>query len=137
MSSGGNYMFMMVGVNDTPVYEAEFVNTQRREDNSHLNQFIIHAALDMVEDHVWGTQSMFFRSVDKFNDYLISAFVTAAGIKFMLLHDVRNEDGIRSFFNDVHELYVKVLMNPFYQPNTPIASPLFDSRVKTLGRRYF
>lgn len=132
-------MFMIVagGEVDSPIYEAEFINTQRREDNSHLNQFIIHAALDMVEDSVWGTQSMFFKSVDKFNDYLISAFVTAGGIKFMLLHDVRNEDGIRSFFHDVHELYVKVLMNPFYQPNTPITSSLFDSRVKTLGRRYF
>ena len=132
-------MFMIVagGEVDSPIYEAEFINTQRREDNSHLNQFIIHAALDMVEDSVWGTQSMFFKSVDKFNDYLISAFVTAGGIKFMLLHDVRNEDGIRSFFHDVHELYVKVLMNPFYQPNTPITFSLFDSRVKTLGRRYF
>ena len=132
-------MFMIVagGEVDSPIYEAEFINTQRREDNSHLNQFIIHAALDMVEDSVWGTQSMFFKSVDKFNDYLISAFVTAGGIKFMLLHDVRNEDGIRSFFHDVHELYVKVLMNPFYQPNSPVTSPLFDSRVKTLGRRYF
>ena len=55
----------------------------------------------------------------------------------MLLHDVRNEDGIRNFFHDVHELYVKVLMNPFYTPNTPISSQLFDSRVKALGRRYF
>ena len=132
-------MFMIVagGEVDSPIYEAEFINVQRREDNSHLNQFIIHAALDMVEDSVWGTQSMFFKSVDKFNDYLISAFVTAGGIKFMLLHDVRNEDGIRSFFQDVHELYVKVLMNPFYQPNTPITSQLFHERIKTLGRRYF
>ena len=79
---------------------------------------------------------MLFRSVDKFNDFLISAFVTAGHIKLMLLHDVRNEEGIRSFFQDVHELYVKVLMNPFYQPSSPITSPLFDSRVKTLGRRH-
>ena len=137
MSTPGNYMFMMIAEGDAPIYEAEFVApAQQREDNSHLNQFIIHAALDMVEDSVWGTQSMFFKSVDKFNDYLISAFVTAGGIKFMLLHDVRNEDGIRSFFHDVHELYVKVLMNPFYKPNSPITSPIFDSRVKTLGRRY-
>ena len=137
--SGGNYMFMMVssGDIDTPIYEAEFINTQRRDDNSHLNQFIIHAALDMVEDSVWGTQSMLFKSVDKFNEYLISAFVTAGHVKLMLLHDVRNEDGIRSFFHDVHELYVKVLMNPFYTPNSPITSATFDSRVKTLGRRYF
>mmetsp|Transcript_53433 Transcript_53433/g.106266 ORF Transcript_53433/g.106266 Transcript_53433/m.106266 type:complete len:137 (-) Transcript_53433:203-613(-) len=135
--SGGNYMFVIVAEGDAPIYEAEFVNAQKREDNSHLNQFIIHAALDMVDDSVWGTQSMVFKSVDKFNDFLISAFVTAGHIKLMLLHDVKNEEGIRNFFHDVHELYVKVLMNPFYQPNSAITSPLFDSRVKTLGRRYF
>lgn len=160
-------MFMIVAEGDAPIYEAEFVNAQRvrarchilllrprardamtfttltnrftaqREDNSHLNQFIIHAALDMVDDSVWGTQSMTFKSVDKFNDFIISAFVTAGHIKLMLLHDVRNDEGIRNFFNDVHELYVKVLMNAFYQPNSAITSTLFDSRVKTLGRRYF
>ena len=133
----GNYMFVMVAQGDTPVYEAEFLNTQRREDTSHLNQFIIHAALDMVDDAVWGTQSMLFKNVDKFNDYLVSAFVTAGHVRLMLLHDVRNEDGIRNFFHDVHELYVKVLMNPFHVFNTPINSPLFDARVKVLGRKYF
>ena len=86
---------------------------------------------------MWSTQGMFFKNVDKFNDFIISAFVTAGHIKLMLLHDVRNEDGIRNFFHDVHELYIKVLMNPFYEPNTPITSTLFDSRVKLLGRRYF
>ena len=113
------------------------VARSQREDNSHLNQFIIHAALDMVEDSVWGTQNMLFKSVDKFNDYLISAFVTAGHVKLMLLHDVRNEDGIKNFFHDVHELYIKVLLNPFYTPNSPITSPTFHSRVTTLGRKYF
>ena len=67
----------------------------------------------------------------------ISAFVTAGHVKLMLLHDVRNEEGIRSFFHDVHELYVKVLMNPFYNVSSPISSSLFDARVKVLGRKYF
>lgn len=26
----------------------------------------------------------------------------------MLLHEVRNDDGIKNFFQEVHELYVKV-----------------------------
>ena len=39
---------------------------------------MVHAALDVVEDSVWGTQSLVFKSVDKFNDFLISAFVTGA-----------------------------------------------------------
>ena len=32
----------------------------------------------------------------------------ATDMKFVLLHEARNDDGIRSFFVDVWELYVKV-----------------------------
>ena len=34
------------------------------------------------------------------------------------------------FLSEVHELYVKVLLNPFYEPNTRIKSASFDARVK-------
>jgi hypothetical protein len=94
-----------------------------------LIQFIIHAALDCVEQKVWSTTSMYLKNVDKFNDIIISAFVTAgrtlllasfafvalmtfcrcADIKFMLLHDQKtDENAIKSFFADIHELYIKV-----------------------------
>ena len=91
----------------------------------------------MVDEHVFAVSNMYLKVVDKFNDYYISSYVSAGHVRFMLLHDVRNEDGIRSFFHEVHELYVKVLMNPFYDPKDPISSALFDARVKVLGRKYF
>lgn len=34
-------------------------------------------------------------------------------MKFVLLHETRNDDGIRSFFLDVWELYVKVSRNVY------------------------
>lgn len=36
--------------------------------------------------------------------------------RLMLLHDSRNDDGIKSFFQEVHELYIKVkiLLCEFY-----------------------
>ena len=38
----------------------------------------------------------------------MSAFVTASGAKFLVLHETRNGDTIKAFFHEVHELYVKV-----------------------------
>ena len=74
--------------------------------------------------------------MDRFNDQNVFAFVTASGVRFLLLHEGRNEEAVRNFFNEVYELYVKLLLNPFYQYDTPILSPSFDQRIRALARRY-
>ena len=43
-----------------------------------------------------------------YNRY-VSAFITASRVKFMLLHDAKNDDGIKNFFSELHELYIKAL----------------------------
>jgi len=43
----------------------------------------------------------FVQVVDKFNDRLISAFVTATHMRLVLLHDGKSEETVRSFFNEV------------------------------------
>ena len=43
-------------------------------------QFIIHAALDMVDLKQWTTPWTHLRAVDKFNEYIISAFVTPGNV---------------------------------------------------------
>ncbi|OAY68599.1 Trafficking protein particle complex subunit 2 [Ananas comosus] len=99
--------FVIVSRNDIPIYEAEVGS---KEEAAHLHQFILHAALDIVQDLAWTTSAMFLKSVDRFNDLVVSVYVTAGHTRLMLLHDSRNEDGIKSFFQDVHELYLKVTL---------------------------
>jgi trafficking protein particle complex subunit 2 len=55
-------------------------------------------------------------------------------IKFMLLHETRNDDGIRAFFNDVWECYVKTLLNPFYAVDKAIKSTVFENKVKAIAK---
>ncbi|KND04910.1 hypothetical protein SpCBS45565_g06757 [Spizellomyces sp. 'palustris'] len=136
-----NSYFVIIGTRDNPLYEAEWGPQARgeggkKEEHKHLNQFIVHAALDVVDDLMWGTNSMYLKVVDKFNEWYISAYITASGVRFMLLHDAANTDGIRNFFQDTHELYIKTLLNPFTEINAPITSASFDTKVRALARKW-
>lgn len=98
-------VLMLVGTKE-PLYKVEFKN--RKEENAHVNEFLIHSALDVVDEMTWTTSAMALKVVDTFNDQYVSAFVTATNLKFLLLHDSRNDDAIKSFFLELYELYLKV-----------------------------
>lgn len=99
-----------------------------------MHQLILLAALDAVDERVWDTTSMYLKAcslgghspsptsvhgahplhavpqvVDKFNDLLVSCYTTAGNARLLLLHDSRSgEEAVRAFFQEVHELYLKV-----------------------------
>ncbi|WVR04827.1 hypothetical protein IAU60_001839 [Kwoniella sp. DSM 27419] len=97
-------------------------------------QMIAHKSLDSLEEVMEGTGTLYFKNVDRHNEWIVSAFV-ATTVKFVLLHDVKNDDGIRSFFMDVWEAYVKILMNPFHTVNTQIRNPGFEGKIRASAKR--
>lgn len=139
-----SYYFAIIGPKDTPIYTLEFGTYRQGNDGQskfpaemkELNPFVLHSALDIVEDVQWSTPTLYLKAVDNFYAYMISAFVTAGNIKFLLLHESRNEEPIRQFFTDVYDLYVKALLSPFYFVNQPITSPVFDQKVRALAKKY-
>ncbi|KAJ8755265.1 hypothetical protein K2173_019063 [Erythroxylum novogranatense] len=67
--------FMIVSRNDIPIYEAEVGSAAKREDAAQLHQFILHAALDVVQDLAWTTSAMFLKGIDRFNDMVVSVYI--------------------------------------------------------------
>ncbi|KAI3761524.1 hypothetical protein L1987_51942 [Smallanthus sonchifolius] len=132
---------MIVSRNDIPIYEAEVGTAPKKEEAAHQHQFILHAALDVVQDLAWTTSAMFLKSIDRFNDLVVPAslriicefvllschFLTQAlHTRLMLLHDSRNDDGIKSFFQEI-------LLNPLYLPGSRVTSSHFDTKVLGVG----
>ena len=121
--------FMVVG-RCQPLFECDINATAPAvEDATHMHQFALHSALDLVEKAAQTKQHMYLGAVDKFNDQPIFAFLSPGNITFLLQYDGRSEEGVRNFFSEVHELYIKILRNPFYEYDAPITSPDFALRV--------
>lgn len=162
-----SYYFAIIGTQDNPLFEYEFGTSKQGGDGQsrftdqarHLNQFILHSSLDIVEEVQWTTKELYLKAIDKFFSSYISCFITGSNIKLLLLHQplpanapggtTRNstsvganptspqtEEAIRNFFTEVYENYVKASMSPFYKANQEIKSPMFRARVAAAGRKY-
>lgn len=111
MSSQAPLLFLIVGRNE-PLYSAEFGKPPGTPGTalsiSRQNYIVMHSALDLVDKSAWVNGNMYLKVVDQVNHQMVSTFLTACHVKFMLLHTGKSEDTVRNFFNEIYELYTKV-----------------------------
>ncbi|KAI9823002.1 MAG: TRAPP subunit [Thelocarpon impressellum] len=164
-----SYYFAIVGTRDNPLFEHEFGTSKQGGDGiarfpeqaRHMNQFVVHSSLDMVEEVQWASGQMYLKVVDRFYNNYVSCFLTGGNIKFLLLHapstslptssasSSRNstsvaanptspatEEAIRQFFADVYEVWVKTAMSPFFHADMEVRSPVFRARIAAAGKKY-
>lgn len=73
------FLFMIVGKKDAPLFEAELqagikaessTKQENKKDDSHMPNFIIHAAIDVVEEAVWKNANMCARLLTDYSSSL-------------------------------------------------------------------
>ncbi|KAF2843401.1 trafficking protein particle complex subunit 2/Sedlin [Patellaria atrata CBS 101060] len=168
-----SYYFAIIGHHDNPLFEAEFGTSKSGGDGAsrfppqtrYMNQFIVHAALDIVCETQWVNSAMYLKAIDTHppTSSHVSCFLTPNNIRFMLLvqphlgnprassavggrsgyrGEVYNptapatEEAIRGFFNEVFGDWIKATMNPFYGRDDRITSPVFRGRVMTAAKKF-
>eukprot|EP00127_Corallochytrium_limacisporum_P004049 Clim_evm98s156 gene=Clim_evmTU98s156 len=120
-----------------------------KRDSDLLNyHFIVHTALDVIEEKrraaAKGSQSndsylgLLYSTVE----YSIYGYSALTHIKFVAV--VSKNDGmaqedevtIKTFFKNLHQLYIRVCYNPFYFPGEAIRSEKIDEEMDELMSRY-
>jgi len=175
-----SYYFTIIGTRDNPMFELEFGTSKAggdgiarfREEARHMNQFIVHSSLDIVEEVQWGNNGLYLKNIDRFQNNFVHCYLTGGNVKFLLLMNpdptsttyanfpganqakpqstvsrqstllannpssAATEEAVKQFMLEVFEAWVKCIMNPFYQLNQAVSSPVFRQRVATAAKRY-
>ena len=131
MASTTGIVFVMT-VDGRPIFEHVVGEPALSGEGPNAYPFVMHASLDMVDAERWTSGQMNLRRVDAFQGKNIYAYVTASNVVLLLMHDDGNEENVSYFFREVHELYIKLMLNPFYTHGDAIQSKSFKQRVHKL-----
>ncbi|KAL1977465.1 hypothetical protein VTN31DRAFT_324 [Thermomyces dupontii] len=93
-----SYYFTILSPKDVPLFSITFGTSKAGGDGvarfrfpesaAYMNQFIVHAALDIVEEAQWTNGSLYLKHIDTYPPAAayVSAFLTPSGVRFLLLH---------------------------------------------------
>ncbi|KAK0279144.1 TRAPP subunit [Friedmanniomyces endolithicus] len=88
-----SYYLSIIGTLDNPLFELSFGSSKQGGDGQakfrpealYMNQFLVHAALDLVEEVQWVSKDLYLKRIDSHQNNHIHCFLTGGNVKFMLL----------------------------------------------------
>ncbi|KAK0941947.1 TRAPP subunit [Friedmanniomyces endolithicus] len=88
-----SYYLSIIGTLDNPLFELSFGSSKQggdgvakfRPEALYMNQFLVHAALDLVEEVQWVHKDLYLKRIDSHQNNHIHCFLTGGNVKFMLL----------------------------------------------------
>jgi len=118
-----------------------------KSDPDYLKEVAFKKAKEQVTDHFAGHDKELLAAMDQlskvkakfkdadgvidmFKEYIVHSFITSGKMRFILLHEGKNDDSIKYFFQEVYEYYCKALLNPFIDKESVIFSKTFDAKVQ-------
>ncbi|CRG90540.1 hypothetical protein PISL3812_07584 [Talaromyces islandicus] len=93
-----SYYFTILSPTDVPLFSLTFGTSKAGGDGiarfrfpesaQYMNQFVVHASLDIVEEAQWTNGSLYLKHIDTYPPTAshVSAFLTPSGARFILLH---------------------------------------------------
>ncbi|RAO71110.1 uncharacterized protein BHQ10_007122 [Talaromyces amestolkiae] len=93
-----SYYFTILSATDVPLFSLTFGTSKSGGDGvarfrtpdsaQYMNQFIVHASLDIIEETQWTNGALYLKHIDTYppTASYISAFLTPSGTRFILLH---------------------------------------------------
>ena len=149
-----SFYFVIIGTKDNPLFEVEFGTSKGSSGDGiarfhaaqrHKNQFIVHSALDLVEEVQWASGAMYLRHVDRHQSSYVSAFVTGANTKFMLLCNPDTHSVVRGGGSGAAAARVQAAALSSYNPTAPAVEEsvknffleVYDAWVKTIMSPFY
>jgi len=122
----------VIGKENEPLYVKTFGDAK---ENGLKFHYYVHTSLDVIDEKVNLTKKSFANSngdlylglLFSVEDFKIYGYITNTKIKFVVvLKDVVGDTNIKSWFRELHALFVATMSNPFCSLNSKIESQKFE-----------
>jgi len=129
----------VIGKENEPLYLRTFVDS--KEDNGLRFHYHVHTSLDVIDEKVNSVKKPFApaASADLYlgllfsvEDFKIYGYRSNTKIKFVAVLKDTPEANIKSWFRDLHNLFLTTMCNPFCTLKSKIESPKFDAEILKL-----